>query len=226
MEIIVSKLISPAFTIIKSVCKLLLDKTSINVSGTEIIDPAKATLYIADQGNNAGLFMFVVGTRSKKPVEVVRIEMEFAAPLQVLDPDKRGFFCVETSLNKTYPFRIFSESSFTIQNDQSSVFALNVIFPETSKEQDVIFCVHAQRKHSSFGGYLTFGRTQVTSIRKKIYLTSEFIRGFEIPPESGISTIQPFLAERGLSGASKEISVTVHEYFKDGSVATNRIRGH
>ena len=170
--------------------------------------------------------MFVVGTESKKPVDVVRIEIEFAAPLQVLDPDKRGFFCVETSLNKTYPFRVFSEDSFIIQNNQSCVFALNAIFPETSKEQDVIFCVHARRRHSSFGGYLSFGRTQVTRIRKKIHLTSEFVRGINIPPKSGIYVIQPFLAERGVSGAGKEISVKVNECFKDGSVATNHIRGH
>jgi hypothetical protein len=226
MEIKIIKLIGLMSSIIKSLVNVIIDRTKIDITGKEILYQDNDALYIKRDHENKGLLIFGISTKIKKPVDVVRVEIEFAAPLQLLDPDDRGFFHLEHSLNKDYPFRVISENRFTTNSSISYLFALNAIFPEEIDKQKIIFSVYAQRRHSSFFGYLSFGKTQTTRISKDIHLTSEFVKGIKVLPNCVVTTIQPFLAERGFSGAGKEVSAIVHESFKDGTVTTKIIKGN
>ena len=134
------------------------------------------------------MLLFGVTTQSKKPVEITRVEVDYAAPLQLLDPGNRGFFAGSGTFDTELPFRMFWKGSAIVRSDLQQGFALTARFPNSNHEQCIRVSVYARRQHTAVGGFLTQGRSRVTTKEYQARLTPEPVFGIAVPPKCAFTT--------------------------------------
>jgi hypothetical protein len=163
-------------------------------------------------------------TASSKPVEITRVEVDYAAPLQLRDPEHRGFLGTGSALDPKHPFRIFWKGSEITRAGIIQMFALIATFPDGCHEHQITISVHARRQHSPVGGFLSYGRMHLTVVHRSLELVSEPLRGFALHPGWSATSAQPFLIEQSFTASGPGQSVIVHELLKDGTASSKQIK--
>ena len=220
---VVSAITSP----LKWLYNLVADQTRIRVLTPSGNNWDWKSIPVHDDGTNAGILMFGVTTESQREIEITRIEVHYAAPLQLLDPGSRGFFVGAGTLDSELPFCMRWDGSIDARHDVQQAFALIARFPNRSQDHAVRFSIHARRRHSSIGGFLGWGRVRVTSIDHRIRLVSQPVLGLPVPPRCSMTTPQPFIIEGSITASTKpgeEASVVVHARDANGSVSSQNVR--
>ena len=215
-----SSLVSPA----KWLHRLYVDQTRIEISVAHAEGWSEETIPVQDRGGGVGLLLFVLTTSSKHPVEVTQIEVDYAAPLQLLDPGNRGFFVGGGTLEVEFPFRMSWEGSAIVRAGLLQAFALAVKFPDTVCVHRLRMAVHARRQHTELGGFLAQGRIRVTLKEYRARLVSGPVSGLAVPPRTAFTSIQPFLIESEATLSGIHMSATIHERMSDGTVSTTHVR--
>lgn len=216
---VIGMLMSPA----KWLYGLCVDQTRIAILTPSTKDCATGSFPVENDGSGAGLLLFGVTTQSKKPVEIIRVEIDYAAPLQLLDPGKRGFFAASGTFDTELPFRMFWDGSAIIRSDLQQGFALTACFPNSSHEQCIRVSVYARRKHTAIGGFLAHGRTRVTTKIYPVRLAAEPVLGMVLPPKCSFTTPQPFLIESAAKASGGPGLLMVHERMSDGTVSSKNV---
>jgi hypothetical protein len=88
---------------LKWIYSLFADRTFITIVGQEPFNGPAEALLVYDQGGHRGELRFGVTTTSKGPLELTRVEVDYAAPLQLQDPERRGFFDTESTHHPERP---------------------------------------------------------------------------------------------------------------------------
>jgi len=220
------KVINAVFSSLKWLYSLCLDRTRIVVLFPRAANWSWDSVPVSNAGNDTGLFMFSITTRSKKSVEVVRVEVHYAAPLQLHDPDSRGFFVGSGTLDQDLPFSMYWAGSAVIRRDVQQAFALTAQFPNRTQDQHIRISIYARRQHTIIGGFVTQGRVHASTKEYRTRLISQPLIGFRIPPLCSLTTPQPFLIERGGTVSTepgKSGSILVHERDSNGTVSSTPI---
>lgn len=213
-------LVSPA----KWLHRLYVDQTRIEISIPHAEGWSGETIPVNDGATGTGLLLFGLTTRSRHPVEITRVEVDYAAPLQLFDPGNRGFFVGGGTLDTNLPFCMTWEGTVIVRVDVQQAFALHARFPNRVSAQRLRIYVHARRKHTQLGGFLGQGRIHVTTKEYQVRATSDRVLGLRVPPKTGFTSPQPFLIENQVIGSGRDISVLVHERMFDGTVSSRHVR--
>jgi hypothetical protein len=183
-------------------------------------------LPVSDKGNNHGLLIFAVTTQAQQEIEISRVEVQYAAPLQLYDPGNRGFFIGSGTLDSQLPFCMTWNGYAEVRKDVQQAFALTAQFPNRLQDQVIRVCVHARRRRFSIGGFVFQGRQRVTRKDIRTRLIAQPLLGFKVPPLCSITTPQPFLIESGGTAATlpgESGSLLVHTRNADGTVSSIRV---
>ena len=218
---ILGTLISP----VKWLYHLCTDQTRIEIVLPQAENWNWDSIPVQDTGNETGLFMFGVSTKAKQDVEITRIEVLYAAPLQLLDPGNRGFFIGAGTLDSDLPFCVYWNGSAAIRSDVQQSFALSAHFPHRLQDCRIRIAIHARRRHSSIGGFVTEGRCHVSTSEYRIRLVSQRVLGLRVPPLCWMTTPQPFLIEGAVTASTlpgQSCSVITHTRDADGNVASTK----
>jgi len=201
---------------------LVTDQTKIDVCGKHSDSAKKNALLVENDSTDMGVFVFGITTRSRHSIEILKIAIDYAAPLQLLDPKKMGFFQAERSGDENFPFRLLSEQGFQLHSALMHVFALIAQFPSDVRELPVRISVYARTLRVSITGFESVGRIQITRKPCRIVLADNRLLGINIPPKLSLTTIQPFLIQMGLtaSGYGLAGSPLVREQPTDGAVSS------
>lgn len=221
LQLSVLKVLGWVFGFGKWLLGLCLDQTRIKVLTESAPRWPKQSLPIQDDGTGGGLLIFVVTSASKRPVEIIRIEVDYAAPLQLIDPGNRGFFSGSLTQDFRLPFRMYWEGNAEVSHNLQQRFGLVSRSPYPEREQPVRISVYARRKHQSFGGFLRVGRLRVTSVEFRAQVTSTPLY-IALPPNCALSSPQPFLIESAMSALGPGFLI-VHEALADGSTSSTPI---
>ncbi len=223
MGLPILKLLGSAIAPFKWFNALCLDQTRIKITPLCAIDRQSDSLPVHDDGHRTGILLFAIATRSKHPVEITRVEVNFHGPLQLLDPGGRGFFKISGSLDLDFPFQVFWDGTASLRRDVQQAFALIARFPSGTNEYPICISVHARRLRSTIGGFWSHGRSRITTKRYRVVLTSEHILGLPLPPKCSQTTPQPFLIETAVMAYGGPGSVVVHEILADGTTLSNHV---
>ena len=226
MDLSSFKLLGVITTPLKWLYSAWLDQTRIDIHFPLAANWLWDSIPVSDSGDNSGLLLFSVTTRSKRLVEVIRIEVHYAAPFQLFDPGNRGFFLGSGTLDHNFPFCMYWNGSTTVRRDVQQGFGLTARFPDRIRDQRIRILVHAKQQHSALGGFLTLGRPRVTTKEYRTRLVSQPSIGFRIPPMHSFSTPQPFLIEHEAwvtTAPGNPLSVAVHSRHADGTASSKRI---
>lgn len=139
------------------------------------------------------MLVFGITTRSRHSIELLKIEIDYLMPLQLLDPKKMGFFQAVGSNDKDFPFRLYSEQRCQLRLKLIHVFALISQFPPSVGEFPVRITVYARALRLADDGIESVDRTQITRKLYRIVLADNGLLGIKIPPMHSLTTIQPFL---------------------------------
>ncbi|HVS26089.1 MAG TPA: hypothetical protein VHE58_02125 [Burkholderiales bacterium] len=227
MDIFPLKLFGAIAAPLKWVHRVWFDQTRIEVLFPQAANWPWRSVPVFHEGNNGGLLLFSVTTQSKRPVEVTRVEVHYAAPLQLLDPGNRGFFIGSGTLNNDLPFCVQWNGSLTVRADVQQAFAVAARFPNRVEEQNIRICIHARRQHEVIGGFSSPGRCRITTKEYQARLISEPLIGFRVPPLCSLTTPQPFLIEKGQTATTapgESTSIIVHTRDADGTASSTRIK--
>lgn len=195
MDLPFLKVLETAVAPAKWLYGLCADQTHIEIVAPFAANWPSRSLPVPVDERGEGLLLFGVTTRSERPVEIIRIEVDYAAPLQLLDPGNRGFFVGSSALDPELPFRMYWEGRVVVRSDLQQAFALTARFPDQVDEQLIRISVHARRQHSTIGGFVAQGRLRVTTIEYRARPTSEPVLSLPVPPKGSLTTPQPFLIE-------------------------------
>src|SRR5712692_11709663 len=143
--------------------QLCTDQTRIEVVLSHGEQCSSDSIPVQNTGDNTGLLMFGVTTRAKQQVEISRVEVQYAAPLQLVDPGHRGFFVGGGTLDSELPFCVGWDGSAAVRSDVQQAFALTARFPNRAQEGRLRISIHARRQHSAIGGFVSQGRLQVST---------------------------------------------------------------
>lgn len=205
---------------------LVVDQTRIELSGqySNMLHDINSLPVSGSHMKDGGL-QFAISTRSQCPIEIIKVAVDYSAPLQLLDPMKMGFFQTEMSNNEDLPFRIFCKGNFRLHSKLRHYFALTVQFPPGVRELPVCISVHARTFSSSVGGFESYGRTHITKNYYRIVLTEHPLLGLVVPPKHSITSPQPFLIQSALyaSGEADLSSILIHEQMADGTVSSKLV---
>jgi hypothetical protein len=227
MELSVFKLISWIVAPTKWLFRVFIDQTAIEVVGTRPLPEharewPKHYLPVHDDGTGGGPLIFIVTSASKRSVEITRIEVDYAAPLQVTDPGNRGFFRHSTTHDLRLPFRVYWEGNEEVSWNLQQEFQLVARSPYPEREQTVRISVYARRRHHPLGGFLTFGRLRITRVEFQAHFTC--IQLYTVlPPKCTVTSPQPFVIESGRSMLGPGGSLIAHEVLADGSTSSTPI---
>lgn len=227
MALSLLKVIGAITSPLKWLYNLVVDQTRIRVVVPEAEKWECKSIPVYDSGSNAGILMLAVTTLSRREVEITRIEVHYAAPLQLLDPGNRGFFTGAGTLDSELSFSMSWSGSIDVRNDVQQAFALVAKLPNSVQDYPIRLLIHARRRHSSIGGFLAHGRVRVTYVNHRIRLVSQPLLGLPVPPLCSMTTSQPFLIEGSVMASVKPggiISATVHTRDADGSVSSESIQ--
>jgi len=206
---------------IKWLYYLVVHQTKVIVISQEPNELEKKSLLIFAGNKGEGNLFFGISTSSKIPIEVIKIEVDYSAPLQLHDPKKMGFFKYAVSCDEMFPFRIFCEGSFQLNSKLISTFALTSQFPPNINEIPVRISVHARVRNISVGGYESYGRIQITKQNYRLVLSNTPLMGIAIPPLHNMTSPQPFLIQSAVYGTGETVNVLTHQISKDGTVKSN-----
>jgi hypothetical protein len=224
MEAVILKLLGGVFAPFNWLYALCVDQTRI-----DIVSPHSATacpskfLLVHDSGHRGGLMLFAVTTRSRRPVEITRVEIRFPSSLQLLDPGGRGFFKIATSLEPDLPFQVSWDGSASVRRGVQQAFALGARFPDGVNEYPIRMTVCAYRVRSASGGFRFHGRLRVTTKGCRVLLTQQQVLGLPVPPNAAQTTPQPFLIEATSWVQGGQGPIVAHEIFTDGTTSSERI---
>ncbi len=201
---------------------LVTDRTKIDFCGKHSDSTQKNALLVENDSTDMGVLIFGITTRSRHSVEILKIAIDYAAPLQLLDPKKMGFFQAGGSGDERFPFRLLSEQGFQLHSMLMHVFALIAQFPPGVRELPVRISVYARTLRISVSGFESPGRIQITSKLYRIVLADNRLLGINVSPHLSLTTIQPFLIQAGLtaSGYGLAGSALVREQFNDGTISS------
>jgi hypothetical protein len=204
--------------------KLVVDQTGIELSGQHPHTMQANSLLVPDDLTGEGLLLFGITTTSRRPIEIVKVTVDYSTPLQLLDPNQLGFFQTASSNDDDLPFRIFCEGSFQLHSKMVHAFALTAQFPHGVRELPARISVHARTLSSSAGGFQSYGRTQISKFFYRIVLSDYPLLGLAILPKHSATSSQPFLIQSAVSASGVAGSaVLVHEQLKDGTVSSKII---
>ncbi len=224
MDLPILNLLGSAISPFKWFYALCVDQTRIKIVVPHCAaDGHNDSLPVHDDGKRAGLLLFAIATRSKHPVEITRVEVNFHGPLQLLDPGGRGFFKPSGMLDLDFPFQVFWDGTTSIRRDAQQAFALLARYPGGTNEYSICIAVHALRLRSGIGGFRIRGRPRVTTRRYRVALTSEHVQGLPVPPKCSLTSPQPFLIESAMMACGGPGSVAVHEILADGATSSKHI---
>lgn len=192
---------------------LVAHQTKIELHGKHAVDTQPNALLVANDSTGMGMLVFGITTRSRHSIELLKIEIDYLMPLQLLDPKKMGFFQAVGSNDKDFPFRLYSEQRCQLRLNLIHVFALISQFPPDVCEFPVRITVYARALRLADDGIESVGRTQITRKLYRIVLDDNGLLGIKIPPMHSLTTIQPFLIQCGLtaSGYGVQSSALTHE---------------
>jgi hypothetical protein len=125
--------------------QLFVDQTQIEFIAPEAPKCQKTHLPIHDNGTGEGLLWFGITTRSKHQVAITGVEVDYAAPLQILDPGQRGFFTASGSQDAVFPFRLSWRGTALVRRDIQQAFAILVRFTGDVRERLVRITTYARR---------------------------------------------------------------------------------
>jgi hypothetical protein len=201
-----------------------MDQTRIETSGPASAEVCPSnSLLVHDDGHRRGILLFTVSSRSKRPVEVTRIEVGFPSSLQLLDPGGSGFFKTDASLDPDLPFQVSWDGRELVRRGVQLAFAMSAHFPTGSNEYGIRLTVLAHRERSATGGFRFHGRSRVTTKRYRLVLTQQPILGYRIGPKDTLTTSQPFLTEGAMWAKGGQGPVVAHEIFDDGTTSSKQI---
>lgn len=223
MDLSFLKMLGAAVAPVKWLYRLCVDQTRIEIAAPHVANWPKQSLPVQDDGSGGGQLLFSVTTRSKLQVEITRIEVAYAAPLQLLDPGNRGFFVGSGTLDRELPFCMCWEGRAVVRSDLQQAFALTARFPDRVHEQLVRISVHARRRCSTIDGFVAEGRLRVTTIEYRARPTSEPVLGLLVPPKCELTTPQPFLIGGSVTMSGGPGPVVVHERLSDGTVSSKQV---
>jgi len=193
------------------------DQTRIRILSKEIEGSTDGVFAVKEGGESSGLLLFSVTTDSKKPVEITGIDIDYAAPFQLLDPGNRGFFDSAGSLDSVLPFRMYWRGHVIVRPDLQQAFALMAKFPLQTFEQRIRITVYASGQRMLLGRFSARGRQQVTSREYRVRLISGPVLDIALPPGHSFTSPQPFLIKSALHASGGPGSVAVHEALSDGT---------
>lgn len=194
-------MVAPLQALIRLLRNLVESQTKIELHSKHSDHAAPDSLFIENDSTGMGLLVFGLTTRSRHPVELLRIEIDYSVPLQLLDPKKMGFFQAGGSNDEDFPFRLYSDEGCQLHSNLIHVFALITQFPPDLREFPVRITVHARTLGFSANGIETCGRKQITRRFYRVVLADDRLLGIKIPPEHFLTTIQPFLIQCGLTAS-------------------------
>ncbi len=223
MDLASLKLLSSLVSPVKWLYALCVDQTRIEVVAPCVKGWPNTLLPVENKQNGGGLLLFAVTSRSRGPVEITRVEVAYATPLQLLDPGNRGFFVGSGTLDDELPFSMSWEGSAVVRSDLLQGFALTARFSPPVYEHRVRISVYARARRTTIGSFTAHGRSRVTTSEYRVRLTSEAVLGLTIPPKCGYTTPQPFLIESEWKGSGTQGPIQVHERFADGTVSSHRV---
>lgn len=219
MDISLIKLLGFLKTPAKWLYSLVVDQPEIKLSGQQPNSLQANSLLIPDNHTGEGVLLFGITTTSRCPIEVVKVAVDYSAPLQLLDPNKIGFFQTEGSNDEDLPFRIFCEGSFKLHSKLVHAFALTAQFPLGARELPARISVHARTHRSSVGGFESVGRIHISRNYYRIVLSDQPLQGLEVPPKNLLTSSQPFLIQSAIFGYGPPgVEVELHEQLNDGKV--------
>ncbi|SRR5258706_1549915 len=204
---------------------LVAHQTKIELHGKHAVDTQPNALLVENDSTGMGMLVFGITTRSRHSIELLKIEIDYLVPLQLLDPKKMGFFQAVGSNDRNFPFRLYSEQRCQLRSKLIHVFALISQFPPGVCEFPVRITVYARTLRLSGDGFEFVGRTQITRKLYRIILADNGLLGIEIPPMHSLTTIQPFLIQCGLtaSGYGVHSSALAHEKLNDRTVSSKSV---
>ena len=89
------------------------DQTKIGICGKHSNNTQKKdALLVENDSTDMGMLVFGMTTSSRHSIEILKFVIDYAMPLQLLDPRKMGFFQAEGSGDESFPVRIFSDQRF------------------------------------------------------------------------------------------------------------------
>lgn len=225
MESLLLKLAGPLKSLGRWLFAFKTDQTTIEIIGLSSPTQSPSFLLINTDQNGDGKLIFGITTKSEQPVELVKLTIDYSAPLQLLDPGNIGFFSTSGTGDETLPFRLYWEGSIDLRRMIIHAFALITRFPSGSSQLPIRISVHARVQKSSIGGFIEHGRTQLTSNMHRIVRTSEPV-GLIVPPKHSYTSSQPYLIQSAhyVSTDAKEIApLLVHEQLADGTVSSELV---
>lgn len=217
-----AKLLALGFRPVNWLYTVLADQTQINWVLPQTTKCSAPALLVHDNGKGDGLLLFGITTHSKHPVEITRIEIDYAAPIQILDPGEVRFFKTSGTQDWDFPFRLYWEGSALIRRNLQQAFGATIRFRNEVKARPIRIRVHAMRQWTRLGGFPEKGRSQMTSRRFLVTLTSENIIGLCVPPKSAMVSPQPFLNASSVTAVGKGPAL-VHEIFNDGRTSSKQV---
>lgn len=177
-------------------------------------------MFIYENNNAEGNLLFAISTASECPIELLKVEIEYSAPLQLYDPKKMGFFQYGNSNDDELPFSIYCEDVYQINPKVIHAFALTARFPSGSRELPVRILVHARIRASSKGGFDSHGRTQITRFFYRVALSDKPLLGLPLPPQYTLTSPQPFVVQSAKYWSGDSISCLIHEQMEDGTASS------
>lgn len=225
MESFFLKLAGPLKSFGKWLLAFMVDQTKIVIIGSSSPTQSPNSLLINTDQYGKGELIFGITTKSVQPVELVKLTIDYSAPLQLFDPINMGFFSMSSTGDETLPFRIYWEGSIELQQMIIHAFALTTQFPIGSSQLPIRISAHARVQKLSIGGFTEHGRTQLTSSIHRIVRTPEPV-GLAVPPKHSFTSSQPFILQSALyvsSGAKDIAPLLVHEQLTDGTVSSELV---
>jgi hypothetical protein len=218
------ELLDLAFPPLKWLGSFWTHQTHIRLVTPPVIQESKPpALPVHDAGGGAGTLLFGITTRARDPVTVSKVQVNFSAPLQLLNPGKKAFFTPATSLDPERPFCVVWDGAAPVRRDLIQAFALAAHFVPGMSVALVHIVVHAQRQGSTLGRFALKRRLQVTVFPYLVVLKKERILGLCLPPKCSFTSLQPFLIEGGFFAVGGPGPVLAHEIFRGGTTSSTRI---
>lgn len=174
------------------------DHTRIHIIGKHVDRKYSDALVVENDSTDMGVLVFGITTRSKHQVEILKVEIDFPATMQLTDPKKMGFFQGEESGDPNLPVRVSCGHRLKIRPRLISVFALIAQFPPHVRKITARISVEARLIRDIREGVETTGSIQKTRKTTSIVLSNERSLRIEIPGEHTLTTSQPFLIMCGL----------------------------
>jgi len=225
MEILSLKLLDPIKSSVRWLYLLVTDQTKIEVAGQCSSTQPPRALLVQTNKKGDGLLLFGITTKSRRPVELTKLTIDYSTPLQLKNPDGVAYFTMASSNDETFPFRLCWEGSIELQNKHIHAFALTTRIP-TISQLPIRITTHARVHNSYIGGFVGNGRMQVSSSVYRIISTGEILSGLEIPPKFSLTSSQPFLIQSAATASNNSnstSSVLIHEQFADGTASSKII---